>query len=60
MNKRCCTERESPYTYRGLVVHHYVEPEQYIACRDALVIRADTKEEIEREIDSYVKVHVDD
>lgn len=46
------TRRNEPYYYRGWMVHHYIEgEEQYLACNEGLVLRATTREEIERLID---------
>lgn len=46
------TERLKPYLYNGWMVHHYTEgKEQFIACKEAAVLRATTKQEIERLID---------
>jgi hypothetical protein len=37
-----------PYPYQGWMVYHYVGPEQFIACQEARVLRASTKDRIEK------------
>ena len=37
-----------PYPYQGWMVYHYVGPERFIACQEARVLRAPTKDSIEK------------
>ncbi len=40
--------RLKPYTYQGWMVHHYLEPEQFMASKEARVLRAKSKEGVEQ------------
>ena len=50
-------ERLKPYPYKGWMIHHYLAfpeyntPEQFMACKEWRVLRASTKEEIEKMVD---------